>query len=179
VVEDAQLAVWERRLGATVGPRNPIADRLPEPLRRHLDGDFLAAAQAWDAVGCGYDAALALLDEGSEASLRAALDRFESLGAGPAATLARRRLRALGARSVPVGVRRTTRANPAGLTTREQQVLTLVCEGLTNEEIAGRLFIAVKTVDHHVSAVLAKLGASSRREAAAAAARLGLVGTAP
>ena len=179
VVEDAQVALWERRLRAPLGPRNPLADGLPEPLRRHLDGDFLAAAQAWGAVGCEYDAALALLDEGSEASLRSALDRFESLGAGPAAAVARRRLRALGARSVPVGVRRTTRANPAGLTSREQQVLSLVCDGLTNEEIAGRLFIAVKTVDHHVSAVLGKLGASSRRDAAAAAARLGLVGTTP
>jgi DNA-binding NarL/FixJ family response regulator len=156
-------------------PRHPLADGLPEPLRRHVDADRLGAALAWDAVGCRYDAALALLDEGTEASLRAALERFEQLGAGPAAAVARRQLRALGARSVPAGARAATRQHPAGLTAREQQVLDLVSAGSTNEEIAARLFISVKTVDHHVSSVLGKLGARTRRDAAAEAVRLGLV----
>jgi DNA-binding CsgD family transcriptional regulator len=173
VVEDAHLRLWERRVG--VDGSSPAADGLPEPLRRHVGGDLLGAAAAWDAVGCAYDAGLALLDEGSETSLRAALDRFEGLGAAPAAALVRRRLRTLGARSIPVGMRRATREHPAGLTAREQQVLDLLSEGHTNEEIAGRLFIAVKTVDHHVSAVLGKLGAPTRRDAVAAANRLGLV----
>jgi DNA-binding CsgD family transcriptional regulator len=175
VVEDAQLSVWERRLRVPPPPHHALADGLPDPLRRHVDGDYLGAALAWDAVGCGYDAGLALLDDGSEASLRAALERFEGLGAGPAAAVARRRLRVLGARSVPAGARTATRQHPAGLTTREQQVLDLVSDGWTNEEIAARLFISVKTVDHHVSAVLGKLGARTRRDAAAKAVRLGLV----
>ena len=175
VVEDAQLSLWERRLGMEAPPRHPLADGLPEPLRRHVDADRLGAALAWDAVGCRYDAALALLDEGTEASLRAALERFEQLGAGPAAAVARRQLRALGARSVPAGARAATRQHPAGLTAREQQVLDLVSAGSTNEEIAARLFISVKTVDHHVSSVLGKLGARTRRDAAAEAVRLGLV----
>jgi DNA-binding CsgD family transcriptional regulator len=175
VVEDAQLSRWERRLGVEPPRRHPLADGLPEPLRRHLDGDHRGAVSAWDAVGCGHDAALALLDEGSEPSLRAALERFEGLGAGPAAAVTRRRLRALGARSVPAGARAATRQHPAGLTAREQQVLDLVSDGWTNEEIAARLFISVKTVDHHVSAVLGKLGARTRRDAAAEAVRLGLV----
>jgi DNA-binding CsgD family transcriptional regulator len=175
VVEDAQLALWERRLGVERHDPHPLADGLPEPLRRHVGADLLGAAAAWDAVGCTYDAGLALLDEGSETSLRAALDRFEALGATPAAAMARRRLRALGARSVPAGMRRTTRAHPAGLTSREQQVLDLLCEGRTNEEISARLFISVKTVDHHVSAVLGKLAAPTRRDAVATANRLGLV----
>jgi DNA-binding CsgD family transcriptional regulator len=84
-------------------------------------------------------------------------------------------LRALGARSVPAGARTATRQHQAGLTAREQQVLDLVSEGRTNEEIAARLFISVKTVDHHVSAVLGKLGTRTRRDAAAEAVRLGLV----
>jgi DNA-binding NarL/FixJ family response regulator len=172
VVEDALIAVWERRLGGR--STYTVVDGLPEPLRRHVIGDHPGAAEAWDAAGCAYDAGLALLDEGTEESLRAALDRFEALAADPAARLARRRLRALGARSVAVGTRPATRAHPAGLTAREQQVLDLLGEGLTNDEIAGRLFISAKTVDHHVSAVLAKLAAPTRRDAVAVAVRLGL-----
>jgi DNA-binding NarL/FixJ family response regulator len=78
-------------------------------------------------------------------------------------------------KSVPSGARATTRAHPAGLTRREREVLELVCAGQTNEEIAGQLFISVKTVDHHVSAVLGKLGVGSRKVAASEAVRLGLV----
>jgi hypothetical protein len=58
-------------------------------------------------------------------------------------------------------------------------VLDLICAGRTNAEIARRLFLSVKTVDHHVSAVLAKLGAATRRDAAAKASELGLVSAAP
>src|SRR4029450_3376797 len=66
-----------------------------------------------------------------------------------------------------------TRANPAGLTDRQLEVLALLAEGLTNAEIADRLVVSVRTVDHHVAAVLAKLNVGSRREAARAAAALG------
>ena len=69
--------------------------------------------------------------------------------------------------SVPRGPRATTRANPAGLTARQLAVLELLREGLTNAEIADRLVLSVRTVDHHVAAILSKLGVSSRREAAA------------
>jgi DNA-binding NarL/FixJ family response regulator len=66
-----------------------------------------------------------------------------------------------------------TRTNPAGLTDRQLEVLELLAEGLTNAEIAGRLVVSVRTVDHHVAAILAKLNVGSRREAARAAADLG------
>ena len=60
----------------------------------------------------------------------------------------------------------TTRANPAGLTQRQLDVLDLLADGLTNAEIAERLVVSVRTVDSHVAAVLNKLGVRTRREAA-------------
>jgi DNA-binding NarL/FixJ family response regulator len=82
-------------------------------------------------------------------------------------------MRADGVRRIPRGPRPASRAGPAGLTPRQVEVLELIASGATNAEIAAALVIAPKTVDHHVSAVLAKLGVTSRREAGAAAARLG------
>ncbi len=87
-----------------------------------------------------------------------------------------RRLRERGIRGVPRGPRRRTRENPAGLTARELEVLTLLGDGLRNAQIARQLVLSEKTVDHHVSAILRKLDVSTRGEAAAAAARLGLLG---
>ena len=83
-------------------------------------------------------------------------------------------MRLLGIRAVPVGPRIATRAHPHGLTRREQEVLELICAGRTNTEIADRLVISARTVDHHVSAVLAKLHAPTRGAAARRAAELGL-----
>ena len=83
-------------------------------------------------------------------------------------------MRLLGIRSIPAGPRTATRAHPLGLTRREREVLELICDGYTNAEIATQLFISAKTVDHHVSAVLAKLDAPTRSAAASHAARLGL-----
>jgi DNA-binding NarL/FixJ family response regulator len=103
-----------------------------------------------------------------------ALAVFDGLGARPAAARARRRLRELGVAAVPRGPAAATRANPAGLTGRQVEILRLLAAGLTNAEIAARLVVSVRTVDHHVSAVLQKLGVSTRREAAAAVATLGL-----
>jgi DNA-binding NarL/FixJ family response regulator len=80
---------------------------------------------------------------------------------------------------VPRGPRPTTRQNPAGLTARELEVLVLLAEGLRNAQIAERLVVAQKTVDHHVSAILRKLDAPTRGQAAAAAARLGLLDPQP
>jgi len=97
------------------------------------------------------------------------------LGASAVARPTRQRLRALGVRSIPAGPRSATRGDPLGLTRREREVLEEICAGQTNAAIASKLFISVKTVDHHVSAVLAKLGAPNRNSAAAQAAKLGLL----
>jgi DNA-binding NarL/FixJ family response regulator len=75
---------------------------------------------------------------------------------------------------VPRGPIRATAANPAGLTGRQVEVLGLLAEGLTDAEIADRLSLSPRTVGHHVSALLAKLGVGSRRQAAVAARRLGV-----
>jgi DNA-binding NarL/FixJ family response regulator len=127
-------------------------------------------------LGCPYEAADALADADQEPQLRTALAELERLGARPLAAAVARKLRELGVRGLARGPRPATRANPANLTAREAEVLALVAEGLRNADIARRLFVSPKTVEHHVSAVLVKLGVRTRGEAARAAARLGING---
>jgi DNA-binding NarL/FixJ family response regulator len=74
-------------------------------------------------------------------------------------------LRKLGASKIPRGPRPTTRRDPHGLTTRQLEVLDLMAEHLTNAEIAQRLFLSERTVDHHVSAILSKLQVRTREDA--------------
>ena len=90
------------------------------------------------------------------------------------AGITRRKLRESGVRNIPRGSQERTKQNPHQLTRRQLQVLALLAEGRRNAEIAGRLFLSEKTIDHHVSAVLEKLQVRSRGEAAAVANRLGL-----
>ncbi|HEX3975588.1 MAG TPA: AAA family ATPase [Solirubrobacteraceae bacterium] len=165
-----ELALWRRRAGLLTEPP-PGVDEL---YREQLSGDWSRAADAWREHGCVYEAALALADSDDTAALRRALDHLQELGARPAAAIAARRLRELGEHGLPRGPRPQTRENPAGLTARQLQVLPLLAEGLRNAEIAQRLVVSPKTVDHHVSAILGKLGVHSRGEAVAEAGRLGL-----
>jgi DNA-binding CsgD family transcriptional regulator len=167
----SELALWRRRAG--------IVDEMPDsettgPYSLELAGEYSRAASRWREVGCPYEAALALAGSDDDPSLRQALDELRALEAQPAAAIVAHKLRARGARNLPRGPRAQTRANPAGLTARELEVLALVRDGLRNAEIASRLFVSEKTVDHHVSAILRKLGARSRGEASAKAARLEL-----
>jgi DNA-binding CsgD family transcriptional regulator/tetratricopeptide (TPR) repeat protein len=145
----------------------------PEPWAAGLRGDWRAAAAGWEAAGDPYEQALELVGSGEREPSLEGLRVLDGLGATGAAAPVRRRMRASGQR-VPRGPRTATRVNPAGLTARQLAVLELLREGLTNAEIAERLVVSVRTVDHHVAAVLAKLGVASRREVAAAADELGL-----
>jgi DNA-binding CsgD family transcriptional regulator len=167
----AELALWRHRAGIDVS----LDRALPEPVALEIAGRQVEAAAAWDALGAPYEAAVALcLDDDVEA-ISDAHGRLRELGAGGAVKIAARRLRERGVRGVARGPRPTTRSNAALLTTRELAVLDLVADGLTNAEVAKRLFVSPRTVDYHVSAILRKLDARSRGEAVAAALRLGLV----
>lgn len=135
-----------------------------EPYRLQIAGQWRAAAQAWATLGCPYEQARALA-EGDEAGMREALGGFEVLGARPAAEAVRRRLREAGVRGVARGARQNTRANPGGLTGTELRVLELLAQDLSNAAIAARLHRSARTVDHHVAAVLSKLGATGRHAA--------------
>ena len=165
------LACWRARAGLQVEP----PDDVPVRFRLQLDGDFEGASALLKAEGADYDAAIALVPSSDGPLLRAAHEQLLALGAKPAATIVARRLRELGERNLPRGPRGATRENPAGLTNRELEVLQLLAQGLRNAEIARRLVVTPKTVDHHVSSILRKLGVTNRGQAGAAATRLGVI----
>jgi DNA-binding CsgD family transcriptional regulator/tetratricopeptide (TPR) repeat protein len=165
-----ELAWWLRAGGRPL----PDTTAAAEPWRLQLAGEPGRAAAAWAELDCPYEAARSLLDADEVAPVEEARAAFDRLGARPAMALAVRRLRELGAGSIRRGARPSTRSNPAGLTAREIEVLALVAAGLRNQEIADRLVLSTRTVDHHVSAILAKLEVARRGDAAEAAARLGI-----
>ncbi len=167
-----ELASWRRRAGI----EEAIPPGAAEPYALQVKGAWDRAAERWTQLGCPYEAALARADAEDEPTLRQALKELHELGARPAAAIVMRRLRERGARHLPRGPRPPTRENPAGLTPRELEVLGLVAQGLHNAQIAERLFLAEKTVDHHVSAILRKLGVATRAQASAEAVRLGIAG---
>jgi DNA-binding CsgD family transcriptional regulator len=165
------LWFWARQAGSDAGG----PDSLPEPFDLLRDGDWRASAAWWDACGCPYERAMTLGLSVDADALREAIRLLDDLGARPAAALARSRLRAFGAGSVPRGPNAFARSNAAGLTGREVEVLSLVADGLTNGAIARRLHLSAKTVEHHVSAVLRKLDAEDRTAAVAEGRRVGVL----
>jgi ATP/maltotriose-dependent transcriptional regulator MalT len=160
-----ELAAWLWRVEALDQQPTDIL----EPYALEISGDWRGAAGAWSNLGCPYERATVLSLYGDEPEQREALSIFEQLGAAPAVQMLRKKMREQGVRGVPRGSRTSTLRNPLGLTRREAEILALLSEGLRNSAIAQRLFVSTKTVDHHVSAVLTKLGVRSRAEAVAMA----------
>jgi DNA-binding CsgD family transcriptional regulator len=164
--DQGQVAVWQRRAGLAV----QATAAYPAPHAAELRGDAPAAAQVWLALGLPCEAALASMQEQPEAAraagLALAVQLLEESQAWAAATCARAIAQRLGLAAHLPRLRRgpysAAREHPLGLTQRELQVARFIGEGLNNADIAQRLSRSVRTVEHHVSAVLAKLDAGTR-----------------
>jgi DNA-binding CsgD family transcriptional regulator len=160
----SETGFWLCRAGALDSAEfgDPDPD---DPYALAAVGEWRAAAVVWEQLGCPFERAHALAEADDEEALLTALGLAAGLGADPLAARPRAKLRGYGVQRVPRGPRADTRANPAGLTARQLEVFALLCEGLTDAEIGGRLVLSVKTVNHHVSAVLDKLGVNNRHDA--------------
>jgi len=143
------------------------------PYHHEVMNEWATAAEVWKNLGCPYEEALALMDGNSEQQTRA-LVLFSELGATSAREMLRSKLKLKGVK-IPRGPRESTRINPAMLTQRQVHVLRLLEHGLHNNEIADKLFISPKTVDHHISAILSKLEVNSRAKAVVEARKLGVL----
>ena len=151
------------------------------PLRETFEGYkiytsamALKAASLWRQLGCPYEQALALFNGGDD-DKKEALGIIQKLGAGAIYEKMKFEMRASGIKSIPRGIRKSTKSNPANLTDRELDIIQLLKDGLQNKEIAAKLFISPKTVDHHLSSIFFKLDVNSRTKALQEASRLEII----
>jgi DNA-binding CsgD family transcriptional regulator len=163
------LAFWLWMLEEMDG----VPDGTPEPYAQAMRGDAKQAAMFWADRRMPYQQALALAC-GDVDRRREAVEILDSLGADVVAAKLRKDLRDEGV-TLPRGKGRATREHAAGLTARQAEVLQILGEGLTNPEVADRLFLSPRTVENHVSAILAKLDATTREEAVEKARSAGLI----
>lgn len=165
-----ELALWASRFGVE---EFELPAGAPAPVVLELQGDWREAVRAWKELEAPYEAALAAL-AGDDRAAREALGMLHKLGAASAVQAF---LRDRSARGAPParGPRRSTLANPAGLTRREQEVLDALQTGASNAAIAATLHLSERTVAHHVSAILGKLGARNRHLAIEQARSQGLL----
>lgn len=164
-----RFVVWLWRAGRADEARRFLDDapRCPQRFVDEVQGRWAEAAHDWEARGCAHEQALAL-SCGSKRELRQAVALLEALGARPAIDALRTRKPT---RGTPPGPRHSTKTHPLGLTLREQEILDCLVLGLSNADIARKLFRSQRTVEHHVSALLGKLGVANRAEAMAKAIR--------
>jgi DNA-binding CsgD family transcriptional regulator len=164
------LALWAFRLEDAAAD---AAAALPRPIALELTGDPDAAASAWLDAGHVFFAALARISphgEGLQRRLQRSADEFAAMHATAALGLVRRTADSLGI-TLPNGGRkrgpyRAARSHPFGLTRREVEILRMIVDGDGNRDIADRLNRSLRTIEHHVSAILGKLGLESRVQAA-------------
>lgn len=166
-----ETSIWLQAAGRLA----EIPHRAEGAARLMMEGRWVEAGAEWERLGTPYEAAVcrALADDAE--TVMQGLAELDQLGAVPMARRTRNRLGRMGVEKIPRGPRRSTAANPAGLTARQMDVLALVVDGLTNAEIAERLFLSARTVDHHVAAILLKLEVESRRHVRERAESLGLL----
>jgi predicted ATPase/DNA-binding CsgD family transcriptional regulator len=170
--ESGELAWWAQRSGIATAVPTPCA----EPFELMLTGRTAEAARTWSDLGSPFWQALALIESDRPANVRQGVELLRAIGALATVDAVLRDLHAAG-KPMPRGPRPASRANPAGLTDREFEVLGLLAAGLSNADIAARLYLSEKTASHHVSAVLRKLREPTRSLAVAAARRRGIVPT--
>jgi DNA-binding CsgD family transcriptional regulator len=168
--EDSEFAFWlwkARKKKAIIKQTYPAYDISSKDAA-------LKSAAIWEKVGCPYEQALTLF-EGGEEEKRQAIAMIQALGATSVYEKLKMDMRSSGIKNIPRGIRKSTQSNPALLTARELDVLKLLQEGLQNKEIAAKLFISAKTVDHHISSILFKLDSNSRVKAVQQATKLGIL----
>ena len=164
------LALWLWKADRLEGGAPSVC---AEPYQLQIQGRWREAAENWGNLGLPYHRAVALADGDGDAKITA-LHTLDRLGALPLAARLRRELREAGVKQVPNPPRPSTMA-AGGLTSRQLEVLHLVRDGSSNKEIAGQLFISTRTVEHHLSAILTALEATSRTEAVTTAQARGLL----
>lgn len=147
---------------------------LPDEYKTESKPAIKKAVAYWKKTGCPYEEAL-LLFEGDEEDKKEALKMMQELGAVDVSEKLKLMMRSSGIKSIPRGKRKSTLSNSAELTQREIDIVELLKDGLQNKEIADKLYISPKTVDHHISSILFKLDVNSRTKAAPEAIRLGII----
>jgi DNA-binding CsgD family transcriptional regulator len=170
IYENSAFAFWLKKA------RNKVVS-LDEVFVGYKLDDNAARSKAidsWRKAGCPYELALGLFD-GSDDDKRKAVSMMQELGATAVYEKMKYDLRKAGVKKIPRGARKTTQSNAAQLTNRELEILQLINEGLQNKEIASRLFISAKTVDHHITSILYKLEVNSRAKAVHEAIRLEII----
>jgi DNA-binding CsgD family transcriptional regulator/tetratricopeptide (TPR) repeat protein len=167
--QTGELAYWMWRAGAiTTAP-----DNAGEPYATQIAGHWKKAAAMWEKLGCPYEQAMALMD-GDEAAQRAALEIFTRLGAQPIIKILKQKMREQGIR-IPRRHRTAAAENPFHLTGREKEALGYLVQGLSNDAIARRLNLSIRTVEHHIASILRKMGVHSRAEAVVLASKVGFI----
>ena len=169
-LEKNEFAFWMKKAG-----RHFVTDKeIFEAYDTSSAAKVLKAASLWEKIGCPYEQAL-ILFEGQEDDKRKALKIVQDLDANAVYEKMKQEMRNGGIKNIPRGIRKSTRSNAALLTYREMDVLRLLKENMQNKEIAAKLYISAKTVDHHISSILFKLDANSRSKAVTEAIRAGIL----